>query len=102
MEIPISHRKAWSMGLFWGLMAICGVLTVTCVRLAWHELGQPWGGFAFNMFGQVIKANDTGLVFFDTILAVDQHQGGLHNRRGAEIREVIRSEERRVGKEGRE
>ena len=90
MEIPISRRKAWSMGLFWSLMAICGVLTVACGRLAWHELGQPWGGFAFNTFGQVMKANDTGLVFFDTILAVDQHQSGLHNRRGAEIREVIR------------
>ena len=90
MEIPLSRNKAWYMGLFWSLMAICGVLTVACVRLALNELGRPWGGFAFNTFGQVMKANETGLVFFDTILAVDHHQSGLHNRRGAEILEAIR------------
>src|SRR5882672_12304270 len=81
---------ATKLALFWSLIAICGVLTVACVRLALHELGQPWGGFAFNTFGQVMKANETGLVFFDTILAVDHHRARLHNRRGAEIREIIR------------
>src|SRR6266581_4082305 len=90
MEIPISRSTTRSMALFWSLMAICGILTVACVRLALNELGQPWGGFAFNMFGQVMKANATGLVFFDTILAVDNRQVEWHSRRGADIREVIR------------
>jgi hypothetical protein len=51
-------------------MLLCVILTLACISLATREVGQLWGGFAFNAWGQMMKANETDFVFFDSILAV--------------------------------
>jgi class 3 adenylate cyclase len=86
MDSPRWQRQTWAMALFWGLMVVCGVLTAACTYLALGELGQPWGGFALHSYGTVGKGNDTGLVYFDKILAVH----GSPVQSGADIRAIIR------------
>jgi hypothetical protein len=78
------------MTVFWSVIVLCGLLTAVCVHLAGREVGQPWAGFSFNAFGDVMKANNTGLVFFDSILAVDGQQVQLHKGTGTAIRKIIR------------
>ncbi|MCZ6872262.1 MAG: GAF domain-containing protein [bacterium] len=77
------------MAFFWGLIAFCMILAVACVHLALSELGQPWGGFAFSPYGQVMKAYDSGLVFFDTILSVNGRLLDDPHHIGANLRDVI-------------
>ena len=90
MELPILPGQTWRMTLFWGLMLLCVILTLACIFLAIREVGQPSGGFAFNSWGQVMKANETDFVFFDSILAVADRQVQSHDRPGTVLREVIR------------
>src|SRR5262249_2658946 len=89
MESPTCRRNTRALVVFWSLMVGCGVLTAVCVHLAWRELDQPWAGFSVNAFGQVMQAHNTGLVFFDTILAVDGQRVQRHAETGAAIHEVI-------------
>jgi hypothetical protein len=90
MELPILSGQTWGMTLFWGLMLLCLILTLACIFLAIREVGQPWGGFAFNSWGQVMKANETDFVFFDSILAVADRQVRSHDRPDTVLREAIR------------
>jgi class 3 adenylate cyclase len=76
--------------LFWVLMALCGALTIACISLAVHEVGQPWGGFAFNIWGQVMKTNETDLVFFDIVVAVQERSLQPYNRPGLGLRQLLR------------
>src|SRR4029450_8418734 len=71
MASPTYRRNTRALAVFWSLMVGCGVLTAACVHLAGRELDRPWAGFSLNAFGHVMQAHHTGLVFFDTILAVD-------------------------------
>jgi hypothetical protein len=52
MEISILHRKTCGTTLFWSLMVLCIMLTVACIFLAAPQVGQPWGGFAFNVWAR--------------------------------------------------
>jgi hypothetical protein len=70
MESSSRRNNTRAMTVFWSLLVVCGLLTAVCVHLAGREVGQPWAGFSFNAFGDVMKANNTGLVFFDSIVAV--------------------------------
>src|SRR5262249_54927206 len=71
MASPTCRRNTRALAVFWNLMVGCGVLTAVCVHLAGRELNRPWAGFSLNAFGHVMQAHHTGLVFFDTILAVE-------------------------------
>jgi class 3 adenylate cyclase len=71
--------------LFWAVMVACSALTVACVYLAIGELGQPWGGFSLNPYGNVGSGYDTELVYFDHILAVN----GTPVRSAYEIRAIL-------------
>src|SRR5215831_19308249 len=90
MASPTCRRNTRALTVFWNLMVGCGVLTAVCVHLAGRELDRPWAGFSLNTFGHVMQAHNTGLVFFDTILAVEgqpvQRQAGT----AAAIHEVLR------------
>ncbi len=79
-----------AMIAFWTLMVLSGVLTATCVYLALGERQQPWAGFSFNQFGGVMRANQTDLVFFDRILAVQGRAVDSHYDTGANIRNILR------------
>jgi class 3 adenylate cyclase len=89
MEISLYRRNTRGMVLFGIILALCAALTGSCVYLALSERGQPWGGFAYNAFGQVMKGYDTDLVFFDMITAINGRQVRDHGRTGANIRERI-------------
>jgi hypothetical protein len=90
MELPILPKQTWGMTLFWGAMLLCVILTLACIFLAIREVGQLWKGFAFNLWGQMMKANETDFVFFDSILAVADRQVQSHDRPSPVLREVIR------------
>jgi class 3 adenylate cyclase len=90
MEPPLFRSNTRAMAVFWSLMVVCGLLTAICVHLAVREAGQPWAGFSFNAFGDVMKANNTGLIFFDSIQAVGGQRVQLHEGTGAAIRKIIR------------
>jgi class 3 adenylate cyclase len=91
MTAAVFRSQTRAMGLFWGLMGLCSILIVANVCLAINELGKPWSGFSFEQFGDVMKANETGLVFFDEIVAVGDRQLQSVKSRGAELREILRS-----------
>ena len=90
MESPTYRRNTRALAVFWSLMVGCGVLTAVCVHLAGRELDRPWAGFSLNTFGHVMQAHNTGLVFFDTILAVDGQPVQRHAGSGEAIHEVLR------------
>jgi len=90
MESPTCRRNTRALAIFWSLMVGCGVLTAVCVHLAGRELDRPWAGFSLNAFGQVMQAHNTGLVFFDTILAVEGQPVQRHAGTAAAIHEVLR------------
>ena len=90
MASPTCRRNTRALAVFWSLMVGCGVLTAVCVHLAGRELDRPWAGFSLNAFGHVMQAHNTGLVFFDTILAVEGQPVQRHAGSGEAIREVIR------------
>lgn len=90
MRAPFYRRSPCGTFAFGLILALGMALTVSCVYLALGERGQPWGGFAYNAFGQVMKAYDTDFVFFDMITAVNDRQVWEHGRTGAHIRERIR------------
>jgi class 3 adenylate cyclase len=90
MERLLLRSQTRATALFWLLMVLCLALTVVCIRLAVRQLGQSWSGFSYNAYGGVMKANDTDLVFFDTITAVGNHQVLAYERTGANIRAIIR------------
>ena len=89
MESSSRRNNTRAMAVFWSLMVVCGLLTAVCVHLAGREVGQPWAGFSFNAFGDVMKANDTGLVFFDSILAVDGQPVQRQKGTGTAIQKII-------------
>jgi class 3 adenylate cyclase len=90
MRTSFYRRSPCGTFAFGLILALGMALTVSCVYLALGERGQPWGGFAYNAFGQVMKAYDTDFVFFDMITAVNDRQVWKHGRTGARIRERIR------------
>jgi len=90
MASPTCRRNTRALAVFWSLMVGCGVLTAVCVHLAGRELDRPWAGFSFNAFGHVMQAHHTGLVFFDTILAVEGQPVQRHAGTAAAIHEVLR------------
>jgi hypothetical protein len=90
MASPTYRRNTRALAVFWSLMVGCGVLTAACVHLAGRELDRPWAGFSLNAFGHVMQAHHTGLVFFDTILAVEGQPVQRHARTAAAIDEVLR------------
>ena len=85
MATHISRHQTRAMGLFWGLMGLCGVLTVACIRLALGELGQPWSGFSLNTFGSIQDNHGTEFVYFDQVLGVN----GQRVRGGADVRDIL-------------
>ena len=90
MAPPTCRSNTRALAVFWSLMVGCGVLTAVCVHLAGRELDRPWTGFSLNAFGHVMQAHNTGLIFFDKILAVDGQPVQRHEETAAAIREVIR------------
>jgi hypothetical protein len=90
MASPTCRRNTRALAVFWSLMVGCGVLTAVCVHLAGRELDRPWVGFSLNAFGHVMQAHNTGLVFFDTILAVEGQSVPRHAGTAAALREVLR------------
>ncbi len=91
MAASILRKPTQAMVLFWMLMAVCVVLTIVSTKMAVHEVGKPSAGFAFNQFGGVMKANDTGLVFFDHIIGVNDHTFASAKDKGAKLRQIIRN-----------
>ena len=90
MTAAVLRSQTRAMGLFWGLLGLCSVLIVATIYLAITELGKPWSSFFFDQFGDVVKANDTGLVFFDIIVAVGDHQFPSPKHTGPALRRIIR------------
>ncbi|MGQ4808537.1 hypothetical protein NKDENANG_01920 [Candidatus Entotheonellaceae bacterium PAL068K] len=90
METVTSRHTTRAMTAFWALMVLSGALVVACVSLALSERGQPWAGFSFNQFGRVTRANQTDLVFFDLIVAVQGQAVAAYDATGAHVREQIR------------
>src|SRR5262245_1020861 len=89
MASPTCRRNTRALAVFWSLLVGCGVLTAVCVHLAGRELDRPWAGFSLNAFGHVMQAHHTGLVFFDTILAVDGQSVQRHAGTAAAIHEIL-------------
>lgn len=85
MASDIVRHQRWALGLFWGLIGVCGVLAVACMCLALGEVGQPWSGFAVNTFGSVQEESNTTLVYFDQVVAVN----GQRVARGVELRTYL-------------
>jgi class 3 adenylate cyclase len=73
------------MVCFWGLLGLCGVLTVVCTSLALRELPQPWSGFGLNHMGFIQFSTDTAFANFDQVIAVQ----GQPVHGGADVRALI-------------